>query len=102
MNASEITTGSLANARTSASSSNGASTIVARDASGNFTANNITATRLIGGVSLGANTLTTTGWTITQTGNNLTFSFSGTVRFSISSAGDVVAQNNVTAFGTPA
>jgi len=43
MNASEITTGSLANARTTASSSNGASTIVARDASGNFTANVITA-----------------------------------------------------------
>jgi hypothetical protein len=43
MNASEITTGSLDNARTSASSSNGASTIVVRDASGNFTANVITA-----------------------------------------------------------
>ena len=43
MNASEITTGSLANARTTASSSNGASTIVARDASGNFSANVITA-----------------------------------------------------------
>ena len=43
MNASEITTGSLANARTTASSANGASTIVARDASGNFTANVITA-----------------------------------------------------------
>jgi len=43
MNASEITTGSLDNARTTASSSNGASTIVARDASGNFSANVITA-----------------------------------------------------------
>jgi len=101
MNASEITTGSLANARTSASSSNGASTIVARDASGNFTTNNITATTLTGGVSLGSNTLTTTGWTITQTGNNLTFSHGGTIRLSISSTGAVVAQNNVTAFGTP-
>jgi hypothetical protein len=48
MNASEITTGSLANARTSASSSNGASTIVARDASGDFSANNVTVTTLQG------------------------------------------------------
>jgi hypothetical protein len=42
LNASAITTGTLANARTTASSSNGASTIVARDASGNFEANQIT------------------------------------------------------------
>jgi hypothetical protein len=48
MNASEITTGSLANARTSASSSNGASTIVARDASGDFSANNVTVATLQG------------------------------------------------------
>jgi hypothetical protein len=44
INASSITTGTLPNAQTTASSSNGASTIVARDANGNFTANVITAT----------------------------------------------------------
>jgi hypothetical protein len=43
INASVINTGTINNARTTASSSNGASTIVARDASGNFTANVITA-----------------------------------------------------------
>lgn len=43
LNASNIASGTLANARTTASSSNGASTIVARDASGDFSANNITA-----------------------------------------------------------
>lgn len=43
LNADAITSGTLANARTTASSSNGASTIVARDASGNFSANTITA-----------------------------------------------------------
>jgi len=43
INASVIDTGTLANARTTASSSNGASTIVARDGSGNFSANVITA-----------------------------------------------------------
>jgi hypothetical protein len=43
LNGTAISSGTVANARTTASSSNGASTIVARDASGNFTANNITA-----------------------------------------------------------
>lgn len=43
INASVISTGTIANARTTASDANGASTIVARDASGNFSANVITA-----------------------------------------------------------
>lgn len=43
LNASNITEGTLANDRTTASSSNGANTIVLRDASGNFSANIITA-----------------------------------------------------------
>lgn len=38
LNASNISSGTIANARTTASASNGASTIVARDASGNFVA----------------------------------------------------------------
>jgi hypothetical protein len=48
LNASSISTGTLANARTTASSSNGASTIVARDASGNFAANTATLTTVTG------------------------------------------------------
>jgi len=44
LNASSISTGTLANDRTTASSSNGASTIVARDASGDFSARTITGT----------------------------------------------------------
>jgi hypothetical protein len=43
INASNISSGTLANDRTTAASANGASTIVARDASGNFSANVITA-----------------------------------------------------------
>lgn len=43
LNASNISSGTLANARTTAASANGASTIVARDASGDFAANVITA-----------------------------------------------------------
>jgi hypothetical protein len=44
INASSITTGTLDNARTTAASANGASTIVARDANGSFTANVVTGT----------------------------------------------------------
>jgi hypothetical protein len=44
INASSITTGTLPNAQTTASSSNGANTIVLRDSTGSFTANTITAT----------------------------------------------------------
>jgi hypothetical protein len=73
---------------------------VTGDVSGNVTGN--TTGTHTGPVAIGANTITTTGWTVGQTGDNLTFSHGGTVRFSISSTGAVVAQNNVTAFGTPA
>jgi hypothetical protein len=47
-NASTITTGTIDNARTSANSANGASTIVARDIAGSFYANDIYATRFNG------------------------------------------------------
>jgi hypothetical protein len=43
LNASNVSSGTLSNARTNASSSNSASTLVARDASGNFSAGTITA-----------------------------------------------------------
>jgi hypothetical protein len=63
MNASVINTGVISNSYTTASASNGASTIVARDASGNFTANNVTATNIIasgaGLTSLNASVLST-------------------------------------------
>jgi hypothetical protein len=48
LNATAVSSGTLDNARTSASSSNGASTIVARDGSGNFTANVGTFTTISG------------------------------------------------------
>jgi hypothetical protein len=51
INATAITTGTIDNARTTASSANGASTIVARDAGGNFSANTITATTFSGAMS---------------------------------------------------
>lgn len=56
-NASTITTGTINNARTSAASANGASTIVARDADGSFTANVVTATTFIGNVGISSGTV---------------------------------------------
>ena len=53
-NASNITSGTLANARTTAASANGASTIVARDVNGSFTANVVTATVVGDGSGLSA------------------------------------------------
>lgn len=55
INASNISAGTIANARTTAASANGASTIVARDANGSFTANVGTFTSVSGnGVALTA------------------------------------------------
>lgn len=53
LNASNVSSGTLDNARTTAASANGASTIVVRDANGSFSANAITATTFTGsGASL--------------------------------------------------
>jgi trimeric autotransporter adhesin len=54
INASNITSGTIANARTTASDANSASTIVARDANGSFGANVITATFSGNGASISA------------------------------------------------
>jgi hypothetical protein len=55
INASNISSGTIDNARTTAASANGASTIVARDSSGSFTANTGTFTSVSGnGVALSA------------------------------------------------
>jgi len=57
INASNISSGTIANARTTASSSNGASTIVTRDSGGNFAANTVTA-NLTGNATGSAATVT--------------------------------------------
>ena len=54
INASNISAGTISNARTTAASANGASTIVARDSGGNFSANTITA-NISGDISGGTN-----------------------------------------------
>jgi hypothetical protein len=70
LNASNISAGTLANARTTAASDNGASTIVARDASGNFSANTITAN--LTGTVTGSASLNVLSSAFTSTNQSLT------------------------------
>ena len=58
-----------------------------------------------GGQSFSASTMNATSidlgdWTITQSGSSLKFAYNGTDRFSLSSAGALVVENNITAFGS--
>jgi hypothetical protein len=117
--------GVLPNANTTASASNGASTIVARDSSGNFATNTITA-NLVGNVTglasnatfavtAGNATNATTAVTatnatqiinagsfnITVSGTKLLFSFNGTTVASLDSTGNFTSLANITAYGTP-
>jgi hypothetical protein len=84
INASNIASGTLANARTTANASNGASTIVTRDASGNFTSNEITSNVQIveNGIYVNKKTIAT-NYTIAADYNGL-------------SAGPVTVANSVT------
>jgi hypothetical protein len=75
-NASNITSGTLLNTRTSAASANGASTIVARDTAGSFSANIVTATSFSGSganlTALSANNITTGTLVVANGGTGLT------------------------------
>jgi hypothetical protein len=84
----------LANSQTSASSSNGASTIVARDSSGNFAANTITAT--LSGTATNAINLTTTNFSIVQSGSDLLIKNGATTIITISSTGAITATGDIT------
>jgi len=68
INASNIASGTIDNARTTAASANGASTIVARDSNGSFTANAGTFTSLSG--NLTGNVTLTTGTISTSAANS--------------------------------
>jgi hypothetical protein len=90
INASNVTSGTLVNARTTASSSNGASTIVLRDSNGSFAGNVVT-----GG------SFSTTNFTITESGGVLQFKYGATVVMSMDSTGNLTSATNITAYGTP-
>lgn len=96
LNASAISSGTIGNSYTTAASANGASTIVARDASGNFSANTITAT-----LSGAASQISTTNWTVSESGGKLYFAYGGVNKGSLDSSGNFIVTGNVTAYGTP-
>jgi hypothetical protein len=91
----------LANSQTTASASNGASTIVARDASGNFAAGTITA-GLTGNVTGTATTATnatnlvTANFSIVQSGSDLLIKNGATTIVTISASGDITAAGDIT------
>lgn len=89
----------LANSQTTASSSNGASTIVARDSSGNFAANTITA-NLTGTATNATRIVNSGGWGITPSGTTLFFNYNGTNVATLDSSGNLTVVGNITAFGT--
>ena len=91
-NASNISSGTLANARTTATALNTASAIVARDASGNFTAGTITA-NLTGNVtgssgSTTGNAATATKLQTARTINGVSFDGSANISFSTSAVSE--------------
>lgn len=78
INASNISSGTVANARTTANSANSASTIVLRDSDGSFAANVVT-----------VSTFATANFSITQVGTELVFKFNGANIAVMSSGGNV-------------
>lgn len=85
-------TGTLPNANTTASSSNGSSTIVARDASGNFTGANVTATNFIGTLNgSGANVSSLNASSVSS--GTLAVSYGGTGITSAGTSGNVLTSN---------
>jgi hypothetical protein len=92
----------LANSQTSAASANGASTIVARDSSGNFAANTITAnvagnvTGNVTGTATNATNLVTANFSIVQSGSDLLIKNGATTIITISSTGAITATGDIT------
>jgi len=89
INASNISSGTIANARTTGSASNGASTIVLRDSNGSFAGNAVSAT-----------TFATTNWSVTESGGFLYFKYAGVNKARLDSSGNFVVSGDVTAFGS--
>ena len=95
INASNVTSGTLVNARTTAATANGASTIVLRDTNGSFAGN------VVSGSSFSGSSFSTTNFTITESGGKLLFKYQGTTVMSMDSTGNLISATNITAFGTP-
>jgi hypothetical protein len=104
LNGSNIASGTVANARTTAATANGASTIVARDASGNFTGNTITAASFSGAgtgltgtassLSIGGNAGTATTLQNARTIQGV--SFNGSANITVATAGTGIGVSGTT------
>jgi hypothetical protein len=101
INASNISAGTIDNARTTAASANGASTIVARDGSGNFSANVITANgsalTALNASSISSGTVPTARLG-SGTANNTTF-LRGDQTYAVVSGGTLIPAGTVMIFG---
>jgi hypothetical protein len=88
----------LANNQTTASASNGASTIVARDGSGNFAAGAITAnlTGNVTGTATNATNLVTANFSIVQSGSDLLIKNGSTTILTIDASGNLTAAGDIT------
>jgi hypothetical protein len=89
INASNITSGTLSNTRTTAATANGASTIVLRDSNGSFAGNVVT-----------GSSFATTNFSIKEVGGVLVFQYGGSNIASLDSSGNFTTIANVTAYGT--
>lgn len=91
------TAGKVSNSATTATNANTASAIVARDASGNFSAGTITAT-LSGNASTATTATTATTANALATGNNYQVNSLGVGTAASGTAGEIRATNNITAY----
>lgn len=66
---------------------------------GSISTSTISGTTVTGTTS-NASTLDLGDWTITQSGSSLKFAYAGTDRFSLSSGGALIVENDVTAYGS--
>lgn len=89
-------------------STNTPSTLVLRDASGNFAAGNISATsftgnlsgNVSGNVTGSAGSLATSNWTVVESGGSLFFRNNGVNKMRLDSSGNLVVTGNLTGYGS--
>ena len=84
-------------------STNTPNTLVLRDSNGNFAANIISAVSFTGSLSgnaSSASSLTTSNWTVIESGGFLYFRNSGVNKMRLDPSGNLIVTGNVTAFGT--
>lgn len=93
------TASKVANSATTATNANTASAIVARDASGDFSAGTITATNFSSSTALKL-TGGASDWSFEVVSNNLIIKYGGTSKAKLDTSGNLTVTGNVTAYGT--